>query len=121
MLPIAGRWIFLCQKLEFHIKDGVCQGVYHKSGALPSHAVVGWRAVGLIGPPRSRQRDSINLGESIIFAKHGEVFYTPPIDEIRRVRKSRTKRRETTDASTPNHNPRLLATPAREHEINIPA
>ena len=89
MPPLAGRWIFLCKKVEFHLKDGVCQGVYHPSGALPSHAVVGWRAVGIIGPPSARQRDAVNVGECIIFAKHGEVFYTPPIDHIKRVRKSR--------------------------------
>ena len=119
MLPIAGRWIFLCQKLEFHIKDGVCQGVYHKSGALPSHAVVGWRAVGIIGPPSARQRDVVNVGESLIFAKQGEVFYTPPIDEIRRVRKSRTKPRVTHDAPTHLRRPRLPTARPIAHEITI--
>jgi hypothetical protein len=106
MLHLSGRWIFLCQKLEFHLKDGVCQGVYHQRGALPSHAVVGWRAVGMIGPPNARQKEGFQIGESIIFAKHGEVFYTPPIDEIRRVKKR--------SAATSKTKPSALITPEEQ-------
>jgi hypothetical protein len=90
MLPITGRWIFLCQKIEFHVKDGVCQCVYHRGSFLP-HPIIGWRAIGVMGPPRRYQKDPINIGDSLIFAKNGEVFYTPPIEEIRRAKKSTPK------------------------------
>jgi hypothetical protein len=89
MLPLNGHWIFICQQTEFHLKDGVCVCVYRPGGFFASHVALGWRALSVIGPPRSRGDDLIQAGDHLLLGKNGEIYYTPPIDEIKRARKKR--------------------------------
>jgi hypothetical protein len=91
MLPLNGHWIFICQKTEFHIKDGICFCVYRRGGFFASHATLGWRAVGVMGPIKQKTDPPIQVGDSLILAKNGEVFYTPPISTIKRAKKPTKK------------------------------
>jgi hypothetical protein len=101
MLPLNGHWIFICQKTEFHIKDGICFCVYRRGGFFASHATLGWRAVGVMGAIKQKADPPIQVGDSLILAKSGEVFYTPPIDSIKRGKKRPPQK---------NKPPKLLST-----------
>lgn len=88
MLMLPGKWILLANQTEFCVKDGVCVWVSHKGAFWSRDAAAGWRLVGVMGPPRKRDKDSILIGDSLIFARNGEVFYTPPIEEIQKYKKA---------------------------------
>jgi hypothetical protein len=73
----SGAWVALGEKTEFYMKRDVCTSVSSNGGFWPQHVACGAKLVGVIGPRRSKQM--VQDGDTLILAKEGEIFYTPPI------------------------------------------
>lgn len=91
MIPLKGHWVFLAGETEFHVVDNVCVAVCCRGGFWNPHAALYARLVGVIGPRRTRNR-KVRVGDSLLFARSGEVFYTPPIETIRPPGSTRARR-----------------------------